>query len=196
MKKLLTFSLFLVLTTPGFGAASRLQQFSILANAAIKQPKLVLGAILNGLRNQDIMIHKALMMHLTRENTKREIATLEKEIGLNKNTITEKYKPVPGLLGETVDPTVQLRFKPFTTLSKEEQLAVLHSQLSSLPEIPFAEETLSKFSPLVKTALLAQIPRTDEHKNEQKYPHVEKLVNNDKTIKKITHPEPRKFFWE
>lgn len=174
MKKLLTLSLLLISATSTFGAVNHFKNIGIIAKSFIHSPRGFLKALAHVYRNQDAFMGQPLKMHLERELTLIEINSLEKETGISRATIAEKYKPVPSLLpgGDLVNPVLNLQ-RPFT---KEQNLAILCSRLSSLPEIPGAETILHKHSPLLVTGLLAQIPGTDEYKAEQVFPFTKNLV--------------------
>lgn len=187
MKKLLTLSLLLVSAAPAFGA-NNFKHIVTIGKAIVISPIAISKALAYAYRNQDVFMHRALVMHVERESILKKITSLEKETGISRATIAEKYKPVSGFLpgSDLINPVHNLK-RPF---SREENLAILCSKLSSLPEIPKAEKILHKHSPLLLTGLLAQIPGTPEYKNEQVYPHAQELIKKigSKEVKSLLYP--------
>ena len=197
MKKLLTIALLLGVSSSVFGAASKLQQMATIGKVFITAPRTFTNALADYYRNQNIIKHNTLKMAVKREWTIKRINTLEKETGLTAEQATNTFKPQPSLLGtnSTIDPLIHLRMKQLESLSKKEQLAILHSNLTQLPDLPAINKVMSKHSPLLKTGLLAQISGTNEYKNEKIYPHIANLIKGSK-VENLLNPEPVKFFWE
>lgn len=176
MKKLLILSLLLI-SAPSIFAANFAQKATLLAKI-IKHGHIVsfTKVCVDFYKNRNLYRNQGLRSYIESRWTEQRIASLEQELGTTVANIKAQQKPRKNIFGEEeTSAASNFSFKPFESLTKQEQLLFLSSK-TLIPFNPEIEEVLVKSTPLLKTGLLSQIPGTDEYNGSQKYDHITQLV--------------------